>query len=210
MLHNKSSAKLLLAIPLFACLVPQFATASLVGDVVNGSLTPYDMTLNQEFISQSVVGAGVEFTGIVSDTFSQQWELSIDIDESSFTVDIFESTRNGDGNLERQQSPLVKLDLWDFDFSNGATISDLVQLDYVCTASDFACSLYQDENSISVLNFDKDSIEIGFSVLRSGKYSFDIETSVVPLPPGLLLMTSGLFGLAFFTRRNKENPTITG
>lgn len=69
------------------------ANATLLGDNINGTIVEGPsgpVSIITDFTSLSIVDTGLEFTTTSgTDLFGQIWEISVDVDATSFTVDFF-------------------------------------------------------------------------------------------------------------------------
>jgi len=181
--------------------VPLAAGATLIGDSVDGSMaSPSGQNVTTQFASPAVVGVGTEFTGVITDAFSQVWDIAVDIDASSFTVAFSERTRGGDGAIASFPDPVLDITLSDLDWIGmPGTIIQVTNSAYSCVSAGFSCD-FDAGPRIAALGFTADSIDVEFSHLRDGdSYTFDI---VVPEPSTFAMVSFGLAGIAALRRRS--------
>jgi hypothetical protein len=148
-----------------------------------------------------VVGAGPEFTGVITDVFNQVWDIAVDLDDSSFTVGILERTLNGDGNVT-DGANLLDIDLTDLDWvgMRGTIITDVTLSDYICNGTAVSCTTFGGGPNVSLLSFGDHSVSVSMNTMRDGElYTFTL--THVPEPGALALAGLGLLGAGFYRRK---------
>lgn len=181
------------------------ASATLIGDSVEADLSSGQLNVGTNFTSPGVVGGGTEFTGVMTDSFGQIWDIELDVFASGFSIGILERTRNGDGNVIGPADTMV-VSLSDLDWIGLPGVITSVYLDdYSCNSQGFSCGVTGGGPQISGISFGDDWTTVSFDVIRDGEsFVFAIEAEhIVPEPATMTLMGLGLLGFA--VRRRKSN-----
>ncbi|RCU51456.1 hypothetical protein DU002_02985 [Corallincola holothuriorum] len=167
------------------------ANAGLMGDSVEGALSTGNQTITTQFSSPAIVDAGVEFEGVMTDVFNQVWSISVDIADTSFSVSITESTRNGDGNVS-SGNDLLMISLWDL-----VAVDEVILTDYTCSSTGSSCDWGGNNSHLATLDYTPTSLSLGFNALYDGEtYTFStLSQADVPAPLTIGLMLIGLAGV---------------
>jgi hypothetical protein len=179
---------------------------SLTGLTVTGSLMSHFPVVTP-FPSSAVIGAGVEFQGVVDDIYGDTFDISANFTDSSLIIAVtspidFANVFSSSGLMTLSFSGLPT-DL------TGFALTDFTCISTVCSAFMFdpgeGSGLDSNSYSGSTLNLD-------FNNILSGQtYTFSEEPppSAVPEPSTLLLLSIGLagaVGVSFRRRRGVVAP----
>jgi hypothetical protein len=179
------------------------AVAGLIGDSVTGWLGTNQGPVSSQFVSPQTVGGGAEFVGQFTDGFDQDWQITVDVLDMGFTVGIVSLDFPSSANLGNVGGlPVLTIALGDLDL--GGSITSVVNSAYVCAPPQaYSCNTpFGSEPRVNALTWTADSIDLSFSVMRSGDaYTFDINSGQVPEPGTLGLIAIGVAGVAAVRRR---------
>ena len=185
------TASVLLATPAMA--------DTLTGATVAGTLNGIgDISVTTPFTSPTVVGPGVEFTGVLHDSgFNQTFDVAVDLGADGFTVAIT-SPRTGANLLDGDLFGITLSGLPSF--VEGFTLTN-----YTCDSVDFACaSPPYAVSGLASNTFSSSAVTLDFSTLANGQtYTFtDVRApAATPEPSTLALLGTGVLGAAGVIRR---------
>ena len=182
------------------------AHATLIGDPITGSLSTTE-TVTTQFASPATVGAGTEFSGVITDGFGQVFDIEIDVGASSFTVAVTEAgVYLGPGNGNLFGEGLWQIGLVDLDFGPPRIITGLINSAYSCSSPGISCTAVDEGPFVNALAFTPDSVSITIDALRHGDlYTFDIITAQAPEPESWKLLGLGLLAAFVMKRRRTTN-----
>jgi hypothetical protein len=188
------------------------AAPVLLGDSVQGSIYS-EFTIVTQFTSPSVVGDGVEFTGVMEDhgKARRNWQVSVDIGARGFTI-------GWNMPIPDAESPLggwltLGLSLTGLNFTEGATITGVTQTGYYCGPGLSGCA--HGESTVPPVSFTGDSVVLEFGRLFGGQtYTYEFTVSEptitpVPEPASLALLGTGFATLIAGRRRRRTNLSRT-
>lgn len=172
------------------------AFAGLMGDSVTAAITAQNDSITIPVASPKTVGAGVEFTGNITDGFGQAWEISIDLMDMGFTIGFRETKGNGDANIFSSGSNLLHISLGSLDL--GAQISNITLSNFSCVSSGFSCNVLGGP-FLSGGGWTATSADGYWWGVRNGDlYTFAITTAnSVPEPGTIALLLTGFLGFGF-------------
>lgn len=192
---NSSKTSLFTAGAMLAigCIAAPSAYASLIGDTITGSVTSSEAVTTQ-FASPATVGAGTEFSGIITDSFGQVFDIEVDVGSSSFTVAFTEAgVVLGPGNGNIFGTDLMQIRLADLDFGTPRIIVGLINSAYSCSSPGISCTPVFEGPLVSALAFTPNSVAVTIDAMRHGElYTFDIITAQVQEPASWSLFGLGL------------------
>ena len=188
------------------CIAAPSAYATLIGDTVAGSLSSTEAVTTQ-FASPATVGAGTEFSGVITDSFGQVFDIEVDVSASSFTVAFTEAgVVLGPGNGNIFGTDLLQIGLADLDFGTPGIIIGLINSAYSCSSPGISCTPVAEGPLISALAFTPDSVAVTIDAMRHGElYTFDIITAQAPEPASWSLLGLGLLTALVMRGRRTRN-----
>ena len=107
------------------------SNATLIGDSVEATINGSSVfTVNNDF-GTGVVGLGVDLTANATDVFRQDWNLTVDVFDSGFSLGWTETTRPDQGGNISGSIDLLSITISDFDW----IILDLIKFNVIlkCT-----------------------------------------------------------------------------
>jgi hypothetical protein len=181
------------------------AQASIIGDSVNAAIiNDFGGTIDQQFASPVVVGAGTEFSGSYTDVFGAGWTFNIDLGAHQFTVSFSSVNDWGNVFMNDTANSIIRFDLGDLNW--GSVISNVAATGYACDAQFVSCNInpgYQGLGNVNLLSFSDNDIHLGFNGLYNGEtYTFTVTSASVAEPSALMLLGAGLLGFGAARRRH--------